>query len=83
MHEVLEASVGTIAFTLSEIRNLGWVSTYVVAGWLRLLREEVCQGQGPEHGTSPKATAVIQASSNRSSGRWAGMGFVCSKKLGR
>lgn len=42
LYEVLEVSVGIIVFILSEIRNFGWVFIYVVVGWFRFFREEVC-----------------------------------------
>lgn len=83
MQEVSETSVGTIVFTLSDMGNLGEVSTYVVTGSLGLLSGEVCRRQGQRQRISQEATAVIQENSNGSNGKEYGMGFLCSKKLAR
>lgn len=45
LQEGLGATVGIIAFTLSEMGSHGRVSTYIVTGSLRLLSGEVCRGQ--------------------------------------
>lgn len=83
MQEVSEASVGTIVFTLSDIGNLGKVSTYVVTGSLGLLSGEVCRRQGQRQRISQEVAAVSQANSNASNGKENGMGFVCSEKPAR
>lgn len=80
LHEVLEASIETIAFTPSEMVSHGRVSAYVVTG---SQASQSVVGQGQRQGTSWKATAAIQASSNVSTERGTKMGFVCSNKLGR
>lgn len=85
MQEDSEASVETIAFTLSETGSCGRVSTYVVTGSLRLLMEKSVGGKGRVREPVWEATTMIQASSNGSNGRGSGVGFfVCFlKKTGQ